>query len=285
MPGRLPLVTRGGKHGFVPDTPALSKSMEIATTSEGVEYLVAKLLKQLTNAKMVAPPKTTLKTWSDYVEHIRSQGSATAGEVLNRLLDYAEYVKLRENAKEQHWAGHFVEALLFQMFQADLAEKAFEKMVGEQAITMAIAISEAPDEPSKLLRGYSLSSGEDVDSKATDIVDTQFNRWLVLPENGMCSQRGVIYEADEKGQVKLEKGEPKRADPSVLKKKLMDPDTGFAKYVADEAKKRGKSLQITVREEPYPSTAAEKTQDLPETLASGSSADAGFAGGGGGAGH
>jgi hypothetical protein len=80
---------------------------------------------------------------------------------------------------------------------------------------------------------------------AVEALDNLFNAWLVL--HGMLSQDGVLYKADEAGEILFDaKQNPLTVNDEEFRRLMADPEHGFKAYAA------GKGVRITPVEQQFP---------------------------------
>lgn len=203
----------------LPSNQSLNAAMEVASTPESAGYFrdgVIELLKQ----------EKKLESSQSLVSEVKK---------------FAEYVGYNNKSSGSVWSGVSILSE-FKSFQQNLAASAIGN-INEQDILLDFAVSR----DSEFLRGYS-SGGKALDDSTNAELDTLFNAWLA--ENNMISKGGVIYESDEAGEIKYDKGEgaPKKADADELKRQIYDKSSGFERFVHE----RKEDIEFTVREHAYP---------------------------------
>jgi hypothetical protein len=88
-------------------------------------------------------------------------------------------------------------------------------------------------------------SNETLEPEAIEALDNLFNAWLVA--HGMLSQDGVLYKADEAGEILCDaKQNQLRVDPNEFRRLMADPEHGFKAYAA------GKGARVTPVEQQFP---------------------------------
>ncbi|MBA2650318.1 MAG: hypothetical protein H0U75_12150 [Legionella sp.] len=118
---------------ILPLKDQILKAMEVGETSiEASEYLVEQF------KKIVAKAKMTNK----------------AGDMISRLEDYAEIVKLRLHDTGSAWTGEQPSESNFKNMQNNLATQAAEILI-EQGLEEGLQLDIVIDDSSSLLRGYS----------------------------------------------------------------------------------------------------------------------------------
>ena len=179
----------------------------------------------------------------------------TSGPLLEKAIQFAEFLRLREYSSEAGWSGR---ALPDGDFQSYVEGKAAEsaKLFQPGEIKLEYAISKLAE----FLRGYS-QEGKPLDEQMADAMDKLFNAWL--SKNGMICQGGIIYERTPDGQIKTDaNGEQVRAKVQTLREKIAIQGSGnFPQFVKD--KRPGLVIQI-LPERSFPA-APEAGPNAPES--------------------
>lgn len=210
----------------LPSNKSLYAAMEVASNPESARYFRDRFIERLEKEKMLDRSKA----------------------VVAEVKKFAEYVEYKQKSSGGPWGGVLLPSE-FKNFQRNLAASAVGN-IKERDILFDFAINEN----SELLRGYS-SGGKALDELTNAELDKLFNAWLA--ENNMISKGGVIYEADEAGEIKYDKaGNPQKADPDELKQKVHDKSSGFKRFVHE----RDEDVELNVREHAYPKEKAPEAE-------------------------
>lgn len=185
---------------------------------------------------------TTVEAVNYFVAAI---AETTSGPLLEKAIQFAEFIRLRGYSSEVVWGGHPLPDGDFQSYvegKASESAKLFEP--GE--IQFEYAISQLTE----FLRGYS-QGGNPLDEQMADAMDKLFNAWL--SKNGMICLGGIIYERTQDGQIKTDpNGNLVRAKVQVLREKIVTQGQGdFPQFVKD--KRPGLVVQI-IPERSFPAT-------------------------------
>lgn len=202
----------------LPSAESLTRAMEIATTAEAMRYLVDGFKTQVMLAGKLDAATTLI-----------AQMQAQAG-----ALD------ARAAAEGEAWSGRVeqVPSSTAQAFQDALARYAAQN-VKIPSVVFNFGVSDKAE----LVRSYIDERGHVLSAEDTDAMDKMLNAYLV--ENHTINRGGVIYDIDEKGDIKQDRqGQFSRTKPEALKKAL----EGFPRYVAQ----RTQTTNVIVAEQPYP---------------------------------
>lgn len=86
---------------------------------------------------------------------------------------------------------------------------------------------------------------ETLDPEMTAALDKLFNAWLAL--NGLLSKGGVLYRADDQGEILLASdGRQVIVDPNFFEALINDPEKGYQAFAA----KKGVRIQLAYQ--PFP---------------------------------
>lgn len=190
----------------LPSIEAVNKGIELALldkTGESADYLLSQVEKRLKNAGSSAQ--------SNYVG------------VLDTLHKLIQYVKSAFSGGDS-WSG-IAPLQGFQNFQNKLAEDSAAKIDAEKQIQFDFAVSDNAN----LVRAYS-TNGELLDDVTTESIDNLLNAWLA--KNQMVNTGGVVYKASMNGKALQDSsGNLERADPLVLRSRMIDKEHGFESYI------------------------------------------------------
>lgn len=211
----------------LPQKQALLDAMQVAETSiEAASYLVTEFRSLLTKAKL-------LETYAD---------------LMHKVQDWGEHVAFKLLSSAQPWLGQPVQTdyLNAKINRAEKAVKDLKDMKTglEEDLSFHFAIGDS----SEFRRGYS-SGTKAVDAPSVSALDNIYMAWLA--ENKLGTEQGVVYRTDAKGNFQMNGANKVKADPEVVKKLVVDPEYGLAKY----AQNRGIDLKCV--QHPYLSPKAE----------------------------
>jgi hypothetical protein len=192
---------------------AIEKCMEIATNSDAANYFLTQLKKAFDKVGKSINPDALLTKLSEFVDNVH----------------------LQRDLRADPWSGNVDIKTDFQNLQQNLAESAAKtiKSSVKDGIQMDFALSKQAD----FLRAFSPT-----DKATAAALDRIFN--YCLANEGMISKGGVIYNANEHGEIqKDEAGNPVRANAEKIKKLINE---GLPKYLGE------KGIKITTQEKDYP---------------------------------
>lgn len=230
----LPLVRASEAGGAsLPSAERLIQCMQLATTAEASTYLYQQATKIFAKMRDQAPVQ----------------------QVIDNLKLQADTATLVEENKDAGiWSGK-PRAPDFAVLQSGLSSKAaavITEMMGSR--TTNVTFDYAVGAAAQFLRGYS-KDGLPLPDEVVAELDTLFSSWL--SENNMISKGGVIYQADENGQIKKDaKGNPAVVDVDKLRERISNNADGFERYV----EKNSKTIQLKAQEQAYPE--AEKKEEV-----------------------
>lgn len=216
---------RNGAGGKLPNSDAITKCMNLSTTTEAAEYLEKSANEIYNKAGLSDDPGIK--------------------KVLEILVQHKDYIRLATDNRNT-WLGK-PPTTVFEKRQDDLAAQA-SKLMGEKAASVRLDF--ALSEDSQLLRGY-LSNGEPLDESRIAAMDKLFNACLANRDENyrMITKDGIIYKGTVKGDIeKDENGQDKKADPKEIRAAIQ----GFEQYV----QRTNKSAHITVVEQNFPGAPA-----------------------------
>ncbi|WP_133128650.1 hypothetical protein [Legionella nagasakiensis] len=222
----LPLAkSRGGiSLNPLPSALTLEKFMEVATRADTAQYGYELFQARLQEAGVLD----------------------RSSKILEEMARFVYYREQQTKTSVDAWLGER-QLSTIQQFQFNLAAEAAHH-ISDKSITFDFAVSDAAE----LLRGYS-SNGQELDAETVEALDKLFNAWLV--ENNMMSKGGVIYEMDEKGNVKKDTaGNPVKADAEKLKELIQDTHRGFEAYVHN----KNDDVMVSTRQHAYPEQKVEE---------------------------
>jgi hypothetical protein len=210
---------------WVPVTGQIQKAMEVAETSvEAADYLVTRFTEILAQARLSDKP----------------DGKA----MLARVEDYAKYVKFKLNSSAQPWIGEEGATTGFKIMQENLARDA-AALFKEEAIEGDLRLDFAVSNKSEFIRGYSADT-KALPSKVVEQLDKLFNAFLA--ESSVVGKGGVLYQADEKGEILANQGSLEEHAQNM--RELIKND--FEDYMQD------KEIPLSVYQQPYPDQTQEK---------------------------
>lgn len=210
---------------WVPVTGQIQKAMEVAETSvEAADYLVTRFTEILTQARLSDKPE--------------GQG------MLARVEDYAKYVKFKLNSSAQPWFGEAAPTTGFKIMQENLAKDA-AIVFKDAAIDGNLRLDFAVSDKCEFIRGYSVD-GKALPSQAVEQLDKLFNAFLA--ESGYVGKGGVLYQADEKGEILANQGSLEEHSQNM--RELIKND--FADYLQD------KEIPLSIYQQTYLDQTQEK---------------------------
>jgi hypothetical protein len=223
----LPIVKKRRTGGEpLPNRDALLKCFHVASTAEAANYMVSQFEKLLN----------------------KSNKFDELSVIFSKIKEYAKNVTLQREQRSDPWSGNTKVRTDFQNLQHNLAQSALENVTTK--VDGALRMDFAINDNSELLRAFS-SDGKSVDPAISPSLDTLFNSFLA--SNNLISKDSSILEATENGDVKIGfDGQPTKASPEQVSKLITEE---FPNHL----KKEG--IDITIVEQNYPSTAAEKADN------------------------
>lgn len=218
----LPTTTRGSQVGeHVPDSAAVKKCFEFANP-DAANYLLNQLTEKLDSLNLLGKSK-------ELVEHVK---------------EFVANVELQYASNNKPWTGEGEIKNLLQLFQENLAAKAIKKLQDQDlgAIKMNYAVDDG-----HLLRSYS-NNNQSLDGDNVKNLDKAFNAWLL--EHNLLSQKGIIIEADDLGNARIDANDQTvKATAEKISHLMNDPKEGFAHYLQKN------EVQLTTEQQPYPEQA------------------------------
>ncbi|KTC87089.1 hypothetical protein [Legionella brunensis] len=238
---------------ILPDADALKKGKEVANTEEGANYLR-----------------------DQFEERLKAAGKfEEAQPAVANIRDHAEMVRMQRETTNDFWSGKAMPLSDFQNFQHNIADNVAKKLTSQ--VEGSIKVDFAISDKAHLMVGHSIN-GQPADKEVIHAMDKLLNTQFA--ENNMISKSSVIYEGDEKGQIRRNsKGEPILADVEKAKQVVKDSAEKFEQLF----QKAGKEIHVTTQEHKYTEPKAAKaeavesapaavTPETPETPSTGPSA-------------
>ncbi|CEK09420.1 hypothetical protein [Legionella hackeliae] len=230
----------------LPNKESLVKGKEVATTIEAAEYFENQFESRLRAAGKLEEAQPALDNIHEFVEMVRNQ----------------------RESRGDPWSGVPGPLNDFQNLQQNRAEKAAKK-AGLQ-IDGNLVVEFAVNDSSEMRRAFSIVK-KDVESGKVkkEALDPETRKELdkimqaVLAEENLVSKGSVIYQGDEKGQIRRDsKGEPVLADVEKAKQVLSDA----AHQVENYFKEAGKGdIKVEVKERAYPQQPTVSKAQAPES--------------------
>lgn len=227
----------------LPGKDALVKCKEVAArTVEAAVYLQKQFVNLLTSAGKVD----------------------AARPAIDNINEFVDLVMMQQESRNDYWSGKAGPLSDFQNLQQNMAEKAAQ--IAATQVEGDIKIDFAINNKAQFVRGYS-THGENVDAETTKSLDKLLNAYLA--EHNLISKGSVIYEGDEKGQIRRDsKGQPMLADVQKAKQVLSDSAKGFEHFLQQS----GKSVKVNTEQHDYPkgtpaATKASAVESTPTAVA------------------
>ncbi|ARG98545.1 hypothetical protein [Legionella micdadei] len=253
----LRTTTRGtGIKPLAPESKAIDAAKECVRHSpEGADYLVDRFDNRMDELGMTEEAKGMRR----------------------HLEDFREYVHMKSATNGQAWFGEFVEGN-YKNLQRNIADKAAKEVA--ENIQGPIRVDFAVDENSHYKRVF-VNEGQKISGEQARPLDKLVNAFF--GENDIANRGNILYEATKEGDMKYERGEPKRADPeevdSLMKTELKDylgehgieadvrSRSGQAKQQPQKAAQQVTGRAAAVKEAPAPGTPTPSSGDEAPTSA------------------
>lgn len=226
MTPQLPLTTRGSNlNNLCPDSDAIQKCLAFIKDTEAAKYLLDRFDKRMKDLKL-------------------DKNEAVIG-MRQDLQKFSDAVEMQTLATELAWQGHEITVEPnYKILQTNLAAHAQQTIQSE--ITDPIKMDYGISDEAEMKRIYSVN-GQPVSEQMQDNCDKLLNGWLASHDK--ITRNGIIYQANEKGEPKMNQGQPVKANVDELRALFSDPNAGFVKSLA----KNG--MEFSIQEHPYPKSA------------------------------
>lgn len=220
----LPLTTRHSEKGiFLPGKEGLMKCFELASTPEAAQYFAIQLKRKLIQTK-------TLSKFQN---------------ILHQVEKYARSVTFVSQQTGDAWSGHYQKNTKFDKEQRANGQIALKDILKQSK--GAIRFDFALGNKGEIKRMYT-QNGKSVSKELTESLDVLLNASLATFSKRMVSEKGVIYEADENGNIKKDKaGNPVKASTTDAREALLGNLKG---------RFEGKSVSLNCIEHPFVETKA-----------------------------
>ena len=212
----------------LPLKQALLDAMSVAGNSiEAAQYLVTRVKKILTDAKL-------LEKSQDFMQKIE---------------DFAKYTTFKLLSQAQSWSGQQTETVGFKNMQGNMAVDALKKLDSLSGdIAKVIKFDFAIDNNANIVRGFS-AQGKPLDANAVASLDILFNAWLA--EHNIISKNGTLFQANPDGEIQVDaNGKEIKANSNLVKQLIAE------KSFSDYAAKKG--VKLVSEEHPFPSAQHDK---------------------------
>lgn len=190
---------------------------------------------------------------------IETKSEAKYHELLGAFDSFADGVTSKFSSSEKSWAGHDASANQFQSMYDNLSQIYGEKL--NEEVKGDIQLEIAFNDDAQFVRGYAVD-GQSADQETVDTMDSLFNSWLVL-NAGVINKDSTLYQSkeDKKDEISVDNnGAPIKADVDAIQKLIVDPEKGFATFVADKMNKDN-SAAINVQLCAFPENAAQEQEE------------------------
>ncbi|MBI2785940.1 MAG: hypothetical protein HYX60_06405 [Legionella longbeachae] len=169
------------KEVTLPAQTELLKAMQTSDTSEGAQYLSARIHQLVESSKHLNRP--------EIIE--------TAKKVVAAVDEYAQFVEFRHASRSQLWSGQAPEVSSFKNMQMGIAEQALSK-IGSKDVRFDFAISQ----DGHFVRGYASPDKDAPPMEPTEVqsLDRLFNAWLA-EDYQIATENGYFYKTDSEGNL------------------------------------------------------------------------------------
>lgn len=221
-------VTRKGKHELLPPAKAFGQIIEVATTTEAIDYACEQAKAKFTQTGVInkGPAQTMLKKMDNARQNVH-------------------YLR---GPNGQPWNGEISASNPYENMQQNLAKQEADLMndkIQDKGVVMDYAFSQKGDYRRGItIDGVEMDAENDEDREKIEVVDNLFNTWLA--SNHYRSDDSVIYKSNESGDFIVDKkGNKVRASGDELSD-LMKGDNGFESYMQDQG------IDVTTRQQSFP---------------------------------
>lgn len=226
--GRSKVVRGRDKHDLLPPAKAFGQIIEVATTTEAMDYACEQAKAKFTKMGVI--------------------NKGPAQSMLNKMENARQNVHYLRGPNGEPWSGNMTAENPYENLQQNLAKQEIEVMndkIQGKNVVMDFAINDKGDFRRGItIDGVEMDAEVEEDLEKIKVVDNLFNTWLA--SSHYRTDDSVIYKSDENGDFIVDKkGNRVRGDGGELRE-LMKGDKGFESYMQDQG------IDMTARQHPFP---------------------------------
>jgi hypothetical protein len=190
----------------IPATQQIVKAMEVAQASkEGADYLVGRMRKILTDAKVIDK----------------------SSELMARVEEFATHVSYKLSKSTQPWFGQSAWETDYKNMQDNLAKDMATRLL-EAGVEGDLHLDFAISNKAEIVMGYS-SEGKPL--KSNEEQYKLFNAWLAT--QNVVSKGSILYKADTKGNILSDQGNVAE-HAAQIRQLITDEQKGLSKFMQEK---------------------------------------------------